>query len=241
MARIKKKKHRFYFAMIAIVALLIFGVYGCSTTFSYINDAFNQMSELVEKIADATPDSVDITKVGNYTEVKAKLNNQPTLFKENGDVNIENAIINQTITLSYDEMGALLNNVVNQKEKDITVTNFEMQNNKMFVVVALDVRNAEEFLEEITAFDIEYIHIVCEANVYLTEEGNIILGANSLYFAGLEKEGEEMAHVANILGDAMQEIKRVSIEQVVEGFQVFLKNQTVSFGEQITFTPKEAV
>lgn len=215
-------------------------VYGCSKAVGYLSSTLKAVKQVVTKMNDVDPDTLFTIKCSKYEDVYASLRpDHPDFFASSGDI-AASPVLNTSLALSYADWGAMLNNVLHQKENLAKLESFSVNSNKIDSVIKISMDTNSEEYEELGILGLKQIYLVSTCT-YTFDAGRIVLNNSSFTFGGLEKEGEDMQLILSYLGEMVNTLERIGKDTLAESIQVFLTHNTLQFGGNVILTPKESV
>lgn len=239
----KKKSNRWI--KILTVLLFVFAfcglfIYGCSKAVGYLSSTLKEVKQVVTKINDVDITPLLTVKCSNYEEVYARLRpTHPNLFATSGEI-AANPVASETLSISYAEWGAMLSNVLHQKENLAKLECFSVENNQIYTVIKISMDTDTGEYEDLGVLGLKQIYLVTTCT-YAFDAGRIVLSNSSMTFGGLEKDGEDMKLITSYLGEMVNTLQSISTDRIAECIQAFLTNHHLTFGDRVTLTPKEAV
>lgn len=239
----KKKSSKWLKVFVVLLFVFVFCglfVYGCSKAVGYLSTTLKDVKQAISKMNNVDVNTLITVKASKYEDVYAVLRpNHPEFFVSDGSV-ATNAKLSSEVTLSYADFGAILGNILHQKESLATMECFSVTGDKVYSVVKISFSNAGEEYNDLEGLGLEQVYLVT-TSTYAFNAGRIVFSDSTLTFGGLEKDGKEMETMTTYLGEVITTLKNISIDRLSECIQSLLQYHTITFGNTVTLTPKEAV
>lgn len=229
---------RHIFVLMMILLFCVYFIYGCGTAFTFIGDKVKQFQSLIKDIDQVDPSTLYTTAASEYTIVYEQL--QPEyaeLFLDSGDIN-RYVVLQKELTLTYADFASILNNLIQEKEKYLSLQSFEVRNNQIQMVFRLNIDLAKEKYEQLELFSLSTMYLISQCS-YQIKEDTILLASGEFWIGGLEKEGEKMQFLKTYFADLLQQCQSLVQNIATECMQVFLHAHTIAFLDKVVITPKE--